>query len=244
MTLNWPRFGGAFLSKNWKSWLLANRPLTTARADRLNSGVNILVSHFSSWWLITFSLVAVILVGIAAYRAPWFHLKETESLNILLAVTVGIMVVWTLRAGFSPGLDIHLVGAITLILVAHTIYAGSSWLALPVNAVLVGALPSLVTRAIFHVSDSRLPNNFFIYIFICAFFGAAVAVATVVFATSAVHWISGAYSWDYLWQNYTRYVPLAMLPEAFITGMLMSVFIAYRPEWVSTFDDSRYLDNK
>jgi uncharacterized membrane protein len=238
---------------------LANRPLTTARADRLNSGVNILVSHFSSWWLITFSLVAVILVGIAAYRAPWFHLKETESLNILLAVTVGIMVVWTLRAGFSPGLDIHLVGAtlltlmfgwefatlaITLILVAHTIYAGSSWLALPVNAVLVGALPSLVTRAIFHVSDSRLPNNFFIYIFICAFFGAAVAVATVVFATSGVHWISGAYSWDYLWQNYTRYVPLAMLPEAFITGMLMSVFIAYRPEWVSTFDDSRYLDNK
>jgi uncharacterized membrane protein len=221
--------------------------------------MNILASHLSMSLLIVFYLVSVMVVAIAIYRAPWFHLKETESLNILLGITVGIMVLWTLRAGLAPGLDIHIVGAtlltlmfgwefatlaIAVVLAAHTIYAGTSWLALPINTVLVGALPSLVTHAIFRASDSRLPNNFFIYIFVCAFFGAAIAIAAVVFATSAVHWMSGAYTWEYLWQNYTRYVPLAMLPEAFITGMLMSVFIAYRPEWVSSFDDSRYLDNK
>jgi uncharacterized membrane protein len=221
--------------------------------------VNNLPAYFSTIELVAFYLVSILVGGIAAIRAPWFHLKETDSLNIFLAVTVGIMVVWTMRAGFAPGLDIHLVGAslltlmfgwefatlaIALVLTAHTIYAGTSWLALPINAMLIGAVPSLVTHGIFRVSDSHLPNNFFVYIFVCAFFGAAIADAAVVFATSAVHWMSGAYTWEYLWQNYTRYVPLAMLPEAFITGMLMSVFVAYRPEWVSSFDDSRYLDNK
>ena len=221
--------------------------------------MSILPAHFSIAELVSLYLLSILVGGVAAYRAPWFHLKETESLNILLAVTVGIMVVWTLRAGFAPGLDIHLVGAtlltlmfgwefatmaIALVLVAHTIYAGTSWYALPVNLLLVGALPALVSQGIFRVSDTRLPNNFFIYIFVCAFFGAAIAVAAVVFTTSGIHWVGGTYKWDYVWQNYTRYVPLVMLPEAFITGMLMSVFIAYRPEWVSSFDDHRYLDNK
>jgi len=29
--------------------------------------------------------------------------------------------------------------------------------------------------------------------------------------------------------------------EATISGMLMTLFVVYRPSWVATFDDSRYL---
>ena len=221
--------------------------------------MNILASHLSVPGLAGFYLLFVLVAAIATYRAPWYHLRERDSLNIFLAIVVGVMVVWTMRAGFAPGLDIHLVGAtlltlmfgwefatlaITLVLFAHTFYADTSWLALPVNALLVGALPSLVSQAIFRLSDRLLPNNFFIYIFVCAFFGAAIAVAGIVFATSSVHWLSGTYPWSFVWHNYTRYMPLMMVPEAFITGMLMSLFVTYRPEWVSSFDDSRYLENK
>jgi uncharacterized membrane protein len=210
------------------------------------------------------ALVAIYLAGIvvaftAIFRAPWFHLKESDSLNILLAMIVGVMVIWTLRAGFAEGLDIHLLGttlltlmfgwefatlSILVVLIAHGLVSGTSWLALPANMLVLGAIPALITQAIFRFADRKLPNNFFIYIFVCAFFGAAASVASVVFLSTAAHWIAGNYDWDFLWRNYTRYVPLAMLPEAFISGMLMSLFVAYRPEWVSTFDDNRYLKDK
>ena len=29
--------------------------------------------------------------------------------------------------------------------------------------------------------------------------------------------------------------------EAFATGMLVTLMVVYKPEWVSTFDDARYL---
>ena len=32
-----------------------------------------------------------------------------------------------------------------------------------------------------------------------------------------------------------------VLGEAFLTGALVTLFVVYRHEWVSTFDDSRYL---
>ena len=221
--------------------------------------MSILASHVSIPGLVFFYLLFVLVTGIAIYRAPWYHLRERDSLNIFLAMIVGEMVVWTMRAGFAPGLDIHLVGAtlltlmfgwefatlaITLVLIVHNFYSDTSWLALPVNALLIGAIPSIVSQGIFRLSDRLLPNNFFIYIFVCAFFGAAIAVLSIVLITSSVHWLSNTYSWSYLWQNYTRYVPLMMLPEAFVTGMLMSLFVIYRPQWVSSFDDRRYLDGK
>ncbi len=32
--------------------------------------------------------------------------------------------------------------------------------------------------------------------------------------------------------------------ESFTTGMIMPVLVIYRPEWVATFDDKRYLQSK
>jgi uncharacterized membrane protein len=32
--------------------------------------------------------------------------------------------------------------------------------------------------------------------------------------------------------------------EAFATGMLITVMVVYKPQWVATFDDRRYLLDK
>jgi uncharacterized membrane protein len=32
--------------------------------------------------------------------------------------------------------------------------------------------------------------------------------------------------------------------EAFATGMMVTLMVVYRPEWVATFDDARYLGMK
>ncbi len=56
--------------------------------------------------------------------------------------------------------------------------------------------------------------------------------------------LSGAYALDELAREYLRYFPLLMLPEAFVSGGVLSILIVYRPEWVVTFDDERYLKGK
>lgn len=221
--------------------------------------MNLLADHFPFaaqlviWFLFMLTMVAAI------RHAPWYHLKDYASLNILLAMTVGVMVMWAMKAGFAPGLKIHLLGAALLTLMfgwafavlsiftvvaGHALINGSGWSGLPMEVLLLGMLPAMLSYGLYRVVEARLPNHFFVYIFITAFFGAGLAVAAVVSATSLVHIISGNYSSGDIWNNYTRYALLLVFPEGFITGMLMTIFIVYRPQWVSSFDDNRYLKGK
>ena len=45
-------------------------------------------------------------------------------------------------------------------------------------------------------------------------------------------------------QKSLMYTPLFMFPEMFVTGMLISIFVVYKPDWVITFKDSRYITGK
>ena len=53
-----------------------------------------------------------------------------------------------------------------------------------------------------------------------------------------------AYPDEQLIEESLQYIPLFMFPEAFVTGMLISIFVVYRPNWVTTFDDERYIKGK
>ena len=75
-------------------------------------------------------------------------------------------------------------------------------------------------------------------------FGAAIAVAVSRFALALVLYFSGAYPWDVLWNESIVILPLMMFPEAFITGLLITLFVVYLPDWVKTFDDERYIHGK
>ena len=56
--------------------------------------------------------------------------------------------------------------------------------------------------------------------------------------------VSGAYSFEYLLDEYLPYFILLGFSEAWLSGMVITLFVIYRPEWVMTFDDSRYLTGK
>ena len=210
-----------------------------------------------AWEWIAHLVYWPILIG-AVWRAPWFHLRDSESLNVLLGMIVGVLLLWTMKAGFAEGLDLHLLGATLLtlmfgwqfavigmaVVVAGITAAGDAgWWAFPMNALLLGVIPVAVSHGTFRLADRHLPNHFFIYIFLSAFFGAAAAIGVVGLISSGVLGLSGAYTAEYIHYNYLRYLPLIMFPEAFITGMLMTLFVVYHPRWVSTFDDARYLRN-
>jgi uncharacterized membrane protein len=222
---------------------------------------------FSNFWLV----VGILLYGsallMAVRAAQWWRLSKADDLNVLLYAILGVFFIWSMNADFPAsqslaGLSLHLLGAtlltmmfgwafailsMSMVLLAFTLMTTSitaeNLMTLPWNALATCVLPVFVSYFLFRLVDRYLPNHFFIYIFICAFFGAALAMGSAVLATTSLHALSGAFSLDRLSYNYLPYGLILMLPEAFITGMLMSVFVAYRPEWVSTFDDNRYLRN-
>ena len=220
---------------------------------------------FTNFWTVFGVLLYGWILLKAARSAQWWRLRNQYDLNILLFTMLGVFFIWTLRADFASsqltfGLNLHLLGttlmtmmfgwafailAMSVVIISFTIItapAGSdSLFMIPWNALLTCVLPVFVSYRLFRFADRRLPNNFFIYIFICTFLGAALAMASTILATSGIHYLSGAFSIEYLSYNYFPYGLLLMFPEAFITGMLMSIFVAYRPHWVSSFDDNRYL---
>jgi len=55
--------------------------------------------------------------------------------------------------------------------------------------------------------------------------------------------VGGVYGLGALGYDYLPFLPLISLPEAIINGMLVAVFVVYRPNWVTSFDDAMYLKN-
>lgn len=212
-------------------------------------------------WLVWLSnLVFFVAVGAAVRNTAWKALYSTpEKQHVFLGAVVALLTVWGIKAGISPGLGFHHLGAtlftlmfgwplavigLTLTMVASLLLQASDWASLGINGILSIVIPIAVSYAILKLSQKALPDNFFIYIFVCAFFGAAAAfAASRVCAVELLSFI-GAYPDEKLAEESLQYLPMFLFPEAFVTGMLVTVFVVYRPDWVATFDDDRYLKGK
>lgn len=190
----------------------------------------------------------------------WRRLAEPPRLNLFLGATVAVLALWQIRTGIKPGLPFHLYGmaALTLmfgfwratfagalILLVNAAFGRGSWTALGVDALLMAALPAAVSWGVFRLLERRLPNHFFVYVLGNGFFGAALSAVAIGLATTALMSIAGAYPLDYLLTHYTPYATLLISwAEAFTTGMAITVMAVYRPAWLETFDDAKYIQNK
>ena len=63
--------------------------------------------------VVAVSVLALAVLGLCATlrRAPWGRLREPVQLNLLLGFAVGLMLIWSMRAGVKPGLNLHMLGA-------------------------------------------------------------------------------------------------------------------------------------
>jgi uncharacterized membrane protein len=105
-------------------------------------------------------------------------------------------------------------------------------------------VPVWLAFALFWAADRLLPNHLFVYIFVDAFLGAALTVTGAGVSASILLWLAGAYPADYLAGEYLPPYLLLAFSEAWLSGMAITLMVVYRPEWVATFDDSRYILNK
>lgn len=212
----------------------------------------------------SFHLAGWLGLAVLAWRwlmsGDWRRLAEPSRLNLFLGATVAVLALWQIRTGIKPGLAFHLYGiaAMTLmfgfwratfsgvlVLLANAAFGRGSWASMGADALLMAALPAAVSWGLFRLVDRWLPNHFFIYVLGNGFFGAALSAAAIGLATTAVMAMSGAYPLDYLLSNYTPYATVLIgWAEAFSTGMVVTVMAVYRPAWLETFDDAKYIQNK
>ncbi|WP_346798458.1 energy-coupling factor ABC transporter permease [Halomonas sp. Bachu 37] len=213
------------------------------------------------WVLWLGALLAVGFVLLALQQRPWRTLIEDSALqHRWLGATVAIALMWQMRAQAVDWLTLHLVftalmtllfkaplALITNVLVNGAMIAigRNDWPLLGVNILVTGVIPALVVVVVWRLVDRYLPDHLMVYIFVCGFFGSALATLagglTVVLAVWAGTTSPDAF---YLAQEYARFLPLLMPSEALITGMLFSIMVVYRPEWVATLNGHRYIDTK
>ena len=201
----------------------------------------------------------LLLMGWALFSAPWHMLRSRENLHVFLGASVVLLVLWSLKAGLHPGMSFHLLGATLLMLMFGWQFAffAISFILLwqmgfgiiqpfsfSLNALLMGALPSLLSFALLRLSLRYLPHHFFVYTLVNAYFSAAVVMAVVVLSASGLLLCCSPYDWALLKRSYLPFIPMMVFAEGFFTGMLATSMVLFRPEWIGSFDDQRYLKGK
>lgn len=216
---------------------------------------------FAPWVLVLSALFSLVVMGRAWWVFPWRRFVQDRPLqHRLLGATVGIMLLWQLRAQSVDWLTLHLVFTVLLTLVftaplalfanglvnlVMVLLGKVAWPLLGANLLVTGAVPVLVSVAIWRLVDRRMPDNLFIYLFVCGFFGAALAMLASGLCAIGMVWLGSSDPEALrLVREYMLFLPLLLPSEAFITGMLLSVLLVYHPQWVLTFDSYRYIDTK
>lgn len=204
-------------------------------------------------------LAALVALGVclawAASGAPWARLRDAEQSHVFLGAVVAVAVLWSISSAIGALPRLHLLGATLMVLMfgprlavigmtaavlLSTVVAPDSLPLAPVRALAGGILPIAVSHAILRLCEEKLPANFFVYVFGAAFFGGAAAmIVTGIAAVTLLDLRAPAA----LPADAPLAAVLLMLgfAEATLTGMLATLMAVYRPRWIGTFSDERYL---
>lgn len=193
-----------------------------------------------------------------ARRLAWRTL-DRQVLNAWIGACVLVMALWALRDEYRPGLSFHLLGmailslmmgarrgllGAALVIAGAELGRGSSLLPLGLDWLLSGALPVLFTRLVLWFTQRYLPANYFVYLFLNAFLAGGLSMALSGCAGLLLLGVAGAHEWAVLFDDAMPYYLLLSWSEAFISGLVLAVLVVYRPGWVASFDDARYLADR
>ena len=216
----------------------------------MHFSVDVLSSGLSSACAVLAGLLLIAAMpGLRALRG------HPERLHLLFGAAVALALLWSVNARIDPGIALHVLGTPAAVLLLGwrlaMLAAALAELALlaigvtppalaPAGWLLSAALPGGVVVAIAWIARFYLPRNPFIFIFVCGFFGAAAALlATWLVGAALLSW-SGQPSPSGAGVSLGAFLPLVLFPEAFINGVMISMLIVYRPEWVRLYDEAFY----
>ncbi|MDH4654356.1 energy-coupling factor ABC transporter permease [Pseudomonas sp. BN606] len=193
----------------------------------------------------------------AIWRAPWLELfSDSRRQHLVFGTVMVLFLLWLMRRDFESGLSYHFIGltAVTLLLdwplaVLGGLVAQLGLLALGkqdlaavgINGALLVLLPVLVTELCAKWVEHYQPRNLFVYIFCCGFFPAALAALFCVLIGLGLLWMDGVFPMPPWLEDFIGYLWLVMFPEAFINGTAVTALVVFCPDWLETFNRTRYL---
>ena len=210
--------------------------------------------------------LAVAVLAWAVAQRPWRVLRRESLQHAWLGTLVLLALMWSARATLGGGVVIQLMGAtlavtmfgLPLAMVSLAIANVASllglayltghgwqqidWIGLAPRFIWMAAVPGLVTAALQAGMRRWLPRHLFVFILGHGYF--AALLAAIVAGSLRVAWlVNMGVATDIGLTAADRLTGVVIIAfgEAFLTGMLVAIFVIYRPQWVVTFRDSDYL---
>jgi uncharacterized membrane protein len=210
-------------------------------------------------WIVAGWAIALPVIVLALRAAPWARFAESEPVHVWYGTIFCVIALWNVQATVGDGFRFHLLGVAALTLLGgpalalvggaiamalQIVVRGGLWGAAGFAYVTMVALPVAVSWSALRASERWLPPNFFIYVFVVAFFGAGLSLAAAGMAgAAALTWGAGRAA-ELVFGEYAPYLIYLAFGEATMTGMVLTLAVVYRPHWVATFDDARYLTDR
>ncbi|MBS0335534.1 MAG: energy-coupling factor ABC transporter permease [Proteobacteria bacterium] len=195
-------------------------------------------------------LVAAATLVALAFR-PWNALRAPGLRNPWVAMLVLLPCLWGAQLALPLALPLQLTGVPLLVLMFGWPFAVVTILPVAIASALLGGnielavglaawdgvVPATLALAVGMATRRWLPKHVFVYILARGFFGTVLAM----FFTGLLHeWLTqrtpGSSTTLLLTAGW-----LVAWGEGFATGALTAIFVAFRPDWLLTYSDSRYL---
>ena len=193
----------------------------------------------------------------AIHGAPWrAWLGERHRQWVWFGSMALLLVVWSMKAGITPGLSVRfmLMTALTLLhgwrlatvagalVLAVLSYLGiADWASYGANLLCIVVVPALLTAWLHEQVHERLPHNYFIYFFVTTFLGSALVFNIAGLLRFALIAASGHLALAHIEPEYFAILPLMSFGEAVANGTIIAMAVIYGPRWVMSFDDRLYL---
>lgn len=196
-------------------------------------------------------------VAWAIWRAPWLELvSDFRRQHLVFGTMLGLFLLWLVRRDFASGVSFHFIGmtAVTLLLdwplaiivglvaqIGLCAIGRQDWAAIGINGILLILIPVLITEVAAILVERRQPRNLFVYIFCSGFFPAALAAVCSLMLGLGLLWMDGLFPMPPWIEDFIGYLWLIMFPEAFINGTIVTGLVVFYPDWLETFNRTRYL---
>jgi uncharacterized membrane protein len=198
-------------------------------------------------WSWTTTLLAVLPLLFAAWRAPWRSLvARSERQHAFYLALLLLPFLWMGAVEVGRGVNVHLLGITPLVLIFGwqlAVVQGAlaalilgvlgtwPWASLATQFTLAVLVPVAVTQALL-LAANRLPRtNLFVYLLGVGFLGGALSMTAYLLL-------------DAQWNDWSADHALVLLlafPEGFLAGTIVTALTVFYPQIMRTYDDDRYL---
>lgn len=198
----------------------------------------------------------VALVGVALLLAlalrPWRRLRGDAPLHPWLASLVLLPWLWAAQRVMPGGLSLQISGACLLVLMlgwplavlslvpiamAGAWLGGMGWPQAIEHLAWNGVVAASLALALGLATRRWLPNHPFVFILGRGFIVTALAIMLAGTLSALVQPLPPGTELGTVLVGHW----LMAWGEAFATGMLTAIFVAFKPEWLATWSDERYL---